>query len=161
VNLNPPVSRNDMQEGWHYLEQFSTGIIEAAGRKVSLKHVLAQLEHYPEEQLVRCYVSGITNRAAARSLGADVVFTVRIKCVDKDSGVYLTAKGRASVEDYGQSADGINARLRIRITGIAAYRMETDAQGNNFLQALYNNMTTAEEQRAKLINRYFGNRVKQ
>ena|GEM_PF-1436545 len=147
-----------MEEGWYYLEQFSTGILEAAGRKVLLKHVLAQLEHFPQEQLVRCYVSGITNRAAARSLGADGVFTVRIKCVDKDARIYLTAKGKANVESYEHTGSGLSARVRIYITGIAAYRMETDGQGNNFLQALYNNMTAAEEQRARLLNRYYGSR---
>jgi len=143
-----------MENGWNYLEHFNTGVLEATGKKATLKHVLVTMEHDPAKNTLHCFINGMVEPEMVRDLPLQSEFMVRIKCADKDEGLYLTAKGRACVKEIGHDADGLRAAFDVKITGIAAYRKETDENGIDYLKPLHNNLTVREERRSKKITDY-------
>jgi hypothetical protein len=143
-----------MSNGWEYLEQFNTGVMEAAGKKSTLKHVLVRMEHDVAKRSVNCLIDGTVEPEVMRNIPIRTEFMVRIKCADRESGIYLTAKGKACVKEIGHGPEGLQVRLDVKIYGIAAYRKQTDEKGIDFLEPLYNDMTAREDKKAKEITHY-------
>jgi hypothetical protein len=143
-----------MDNGWNYLEQFNTGVMEAAGKKTTLKHVLVRFESNVDKKSLNCLIDGTLEPEIMRDIPIRTEFMVRIKCADKDSGLYLTAKGKACVKEIGHGPEGLQVRLDIKIMFIAAYRKETDENGIEYLEPLYNDLTAREDKKAKLITGY-------
>jgi hypothetical protein len=143
-----------MENGWQYLEQFNTGVMEAAGKKTTLKHVLVRFETNVEKKSLNCLIDRTLEPEIMRDIPIRTEFMVRIKCADKESGLYLTAKGKACVKEIGHGPEGLQVRLDIKIMSIAAYQKETDEKGIDFLTPLYNDLTTREDKKAKLITAY-------
>lgn len=140
--------------GWKYLEQFNIGVLEATGRKTTLKHVLVTLNPDAGKNSLHCFIDGTTEPETMKDIPLKSEFMVRIKCADKESGLFLTAKGKACVKEIGHGEKGIQVMLDVKITGIAAYQKETDEKGIDSLQPLFNDMTTREDNRAKVIAHY-------
>jgi hypothetical protein len=143
-----------MENGLKYLEQFSTGVMEAAGKKTTLKHVLVRFEVNADKKSLNCLINDTLDPAIMRDIPIRTEFMVRIKCADKESGLYLTAKGKACVKEIGHGPEGLQVRLDIKIMSIAAYQKETDEKGIDYLSPLYNDLTTREDKKAKVITAY-------
>lgn len=143
-----------MNDGWEYLEKFDIGVLEAVGKKTNLRHVLVRMEHDVAKKTVHCFINGTADDNALKDLPLKTEFMVRIKCADKEEGIYLTTKGKACVKETGNGPEGVQALLDVRITGIAAYRKVVDEKGIDDLVTLYNDMTSREDKRARVINDY-------
>ena len=143
-----------MDTGWNYLEQFNIGVMEAAGKKTTLKHVLVRFEPNPGKTSLNCLIDGMLDPAIMRDIPIRTEFVVRIKCADKEAGLYLTAKGKACVKEIGHGPEGLQVRLDVKITSIAAYRKKVDEKGIDFLEPLYNDLTVREDRKAKIIEHY-------
>lgn len=87
-----------MENGWTYLQRFTTGVLEAAGRKSRLKHVLVTLQPDVVKNILQCFIDGSVEADDMKDIPVRSEFMVRIKCVDKDAGIYLTAKGKACIK---------------------------------------------------------------
>lgn len=143
-----------MTEGWNYLQQFNLGVMEAVGKKTVLKHVLVTMKHDAESGIVRCFIDGTVEPEIMRDIPIRKEFMVRIKCANKETGLYLTTKGKACVKEIGHGPEGLQVGFDVKIASIAAYRMQTDEKGIDFLEPLYNDMTTREDKKAKVITGY-------
>ena len=143
-----------MNSGWEYLEKFNTGVLEATGRKTNLRHVLIRMEPDAAKNTVHCFINGTADDNALKDLPLKSEFMVRIKCADKEEGLYLTTKGQACVKEIGHGPEGVQVLLDVRIAGIAAYRKEVDEKGIDNLVTLFNDMTTREDKRARVITDY-------
>jgi hypothetical protein len=143
-----------MGEGWQYLEQFSMGVLEAAGRKSDLKHVLVKLEPDAVKGLLHCFIDGTIEPEEMKDIPVRKEFMVRVKCADKEAGLFLTTKGKACITDIGHGPEGLKVRIDVKISSIAAYRKQVDEKGIESLEPLYNDMTTREDKKAKQISGY-------
>jgi hypothetical protein len=143
-----------MNEGWEYLQQFNMGVMEAVGKKTVLKHVLVRMDHDAAASLVHCYIDGTVEPEIMRDIPIRKEFMVRIKCADKETGLYLTAKGKACIKEIGHGPEGLKVGFDVKVASIAAYRMQTDEKGIDFLEPLYNDLTTREDKKAKDIAGY-------
>lgn len=141
-------------EAWKYLERFTIGVLQATGKKTELKHVLVQMEADAAKNSLHCFIDGTVEPEMMKDIPLKSEFMVRIKCADKDEGIYLTAKGRACVKDIGHGKEGMRMHLDVKVTGVAAYKKVTDEKGIDSLEPLYNDMTTREDKRAKVITGY-------
>jgi hypothetical protein len=140
--------------GWNYLRHFDKGVIEATGRKATLKHVIVSMQHDAAKGIVHCFIDGTAEPEMMQGLSPGSEFMVRIKCVDKEAGSYLTARGKASLREKSEGANGLRAAVDIKITGVAAYHKETDENGIDYLVNVYNDMNEREDKKAKLITDY-------
>lgn len=145
-----------MGEGWKYLEQFNMGVLEAVGRKSTLKHVLVKMEADAAKGILNCFIDGTAEPGEMKDIPVRSEFMVRIKCADKEAGLYLTTKGRACIREIGHEPQGLQVRLEVKIMSIAAYRKQIDEKGIESLEPLYNDMTTREDKKAKVIAGYKG-----
>lgn len=142
------------ENGWKYLELFNMGVLEATGKKAVLNHVLVQLKPEAARNTLHCFIEGTVEPEMLKDIPLQKEFMVRIKCADKETGLFLTAKGKACVRELGHEKQGLNVRLDVKITGIAAYTKQTDEKGIDSLEPLYNDMTDRELKKAKLIEQY-------
>mgnify|MGYP000447322916 CR=1 FL=1 len=143
-----------MNDGWEYLEQFNMGVLEATGRKTTLNHVLVNIQHDGSRKTIQCFINGTAEPEMLKDLPLKTEFMVRLKCVDKEAGVYLSAKGRACVKEVGHGPEGLQAHFEIKISAIAAYSKQTDENGIDSLQPLYNDLPNREDRKAKLLTHY-------
>jgi hypothetical protein len=58
------------------------------------------------------------------------------------------------VLEVGHEKQGLNVRLDVKVTGIAAYTKQTDEKGIDTLEPLYNELPEREHKKAKLIEHY-------
>lgn len=130
------------------------GVLEAAGKKTDIKHVLVNLEHDAEKKTVHCAIHGTIEPEMMRDLPIRTEFMVRLKCADKETGLFLTAKGKACVKEIGHEAAGLRVKMDIKISSIAAFQKQVDENGVEFLDPLYNDLTTREDKKAKEITAY-------
>ncbi len=142
------------ENGWKYLELFNLGVLEATGKMDLLKHVLVRMEPDAEKNTLHCYIDGTAEPEMLKEIPLKKEFMVRIKCADKETGLFLTAKGKACVREVGHGKSGLNVRLDVKITGIAAYTKQTDEKGIDTLEPLYNELPDREHKKAKLIEHY-------
>lgn len=142
------------ENGWKYLELFNMGVLEATGKKDLLKHVLVRIEPEAAKNTLHCFMDGTAEPEMLKDIPLKKEFMVRIKCADKESGLFLTAKGKACVIEVGHEKQGLYVRLDVKVTGIAAYTKQTDEKGIDSLEPLYNDMTDREHKKAKLIEQY-------
>jgi hypothetical protein len=143
-----------MENGWKYLEQFNTGVLEATGKKTTLKHVFVTFEVEAEKRSLNCLINGSVDPGEMKDLPIRTEFMVRIKCANKETGIYLTTKGKACVREIGHGPEGLQVKLEIKISSIAAYEKITDEKGIEALQPIYNDLTTREHKKAKAIEGY-------
>jgi hypothetical protein len=143
-----------MENGWQYLEQFDMGVLEAAGKKTDVKHVLVNMEHDAERKTVHCAINGTVEPEMMRNIPIRSEFMVRIKCADKETGIYLTAKGKACVKEIGHEREGLHVKMDIKISSIAAFQKQVDEKGIETLEPLYNDLTTREDKKAKVLETY-------
>ena len=143
-----------MENGWEYLGQFNTGVLEATGKKTTLKHVFVTFEVEAEKRLLNCLINGSVEPGEMKDLPIRTEFMVRIKCANKETGIYLTTKGKACVREIGHGPEGLQVKLEIKISSIAVYEKITDEKGIDSLQPIYNDLTTREHKKAKAIESY-------
>lgn len=143
-----------MENGWRYLEQFNVGVLEAAGRKSRLKHVFVNLQPDAARNVLHCFIDGSVEADDMKDIPVRSEFMVRIKCADKDAGIYLTAKGKACVKELGHGARGLQVRMDVKIYSVAAYKKAIDEKGIESLEPLYTDMSPREDRRAKVITDY-------
>lgn len=142
------------ENGWKYLELFNMGVLEATGKKDLLKHVLVRIEPEAAKNTLHCFMDGTAEPEMLKDIPLKKEFMVRIKCADKESGLFLTAKGKACVLEVGHENQGLYVRLDVKVTGIAAYTKQTDEKGIDTLEPLYNELPEREHKKAKLIDHY-------
>ena len=140
--------------GWKYLELFNIGVLEATGKKDLLRHVLVRMEPDAAKNRLHCFMDGSVEPEMMKDIPLKSEFMVRIKCADKETGLFLTAKGKACVTEIGHGEKGLHVRLDVKITGIAAYTKQTDEKGIDSLEPLHNDLPDREHKRAKLIEHY-------
>lgn len=145
---------NMEQNGWQYLELFNMGVLEATGKKDMLKHVLVRIEPEAAKNTLHCIIDGTVEPELMKDIPLRAEFMVRIKCADKETGLFLTAKGKACVREVAHHVKGLYVRLDVKITGIAAYTKQTDEKGIDTLEPLYNELPDREHKKAKLIEHY-------
>jgi|ADGO01.1.fsa_nt_gi hypothetical protein len=143
-----------MENGWTYLQRFTTGVLEAAGRKSRLKHVLVTLQPDVVKNILQCFIDGSVEADDMKDIPVRSEFMVRIKCVDKDAGIYLTAKGKACIKQIGHGKKGLQVKMDVKIFSVAAYKKVVDENGIDSLEPLYNDLSPREEKRAKIITAY-------
>lgn len=142
------------ESGWKYLELFTMGVLEATGKKDMLKHVLVRMEPEAVKNTLHCYIDGSVEPEVMKDIPLKSEFMVRIKCADKESGLFLTAKGKACIREVKHEEKGLYVRIDVKILGIAAYTRQTDEKGIDSLEPLYNDITGRELKIAKQITAY-------
>ena len=143
-----------MENGWRYLEQFNVGVLEAAGRKSSLKHVLVSLQPDALRNVLHCFIDGSVEAEDMKDIPVRSEFMVRVKCADKDAGLFLTAKGKACVKELGHGKRGLQVKMDVKVFSVAAYKKVIDEKGIESLEPLYTDMSAREDRRAKVITDY-------
>jgi hypothetical protein len=142
------------ENGWKYLELFNMGVLEATGKMDLLKHVLVRMAPEAAKNTLHCFIDGTLEPEVMKDIPLKREFMVRIKCADKETGLFLTAKGKACVHEVGYKKQGLYVRLDVKVTAIAAYTKQTDEKGIDTLEPLYNELTEREHKKAKLIEHY-------
>jgi hypothetical protein len=141
-----------MENGWNYFQQFEAGMLEAADKKINLRHAFTHLTHSPENGIVSCKTDAIPDKNSDKVLKRE--FPVTIKCVNKESGLFVTAHGRGIVETIHRHDKHIQMCLQVHIDSISAWQKHPDGHGGDVLLPLFDNSPVRQARKAKKISSY-------